>query len=254
MTSRHWLAAAGAAFVIAAAGSAAKAMPTPSTPVDADIAFVVDQSGSMGGEFSFLGGAISGFLTDLNNDSRINNAQAGLISFESSPTLVQDLTGDATVLSNAFSSVSTFGGRENALEAVDSAIPMGNIDLGLSYRPNSVKTVILITDEDADDDSTAARTDLENLIDNKGFLVNIIADGFAGNFDDEFEQIARPAGALFDIDDFRNDRQGFFQQFTNTKIQEITQTPVPVPATAALFGLGLFALGLAGGYRRHRAG
>jgi len=253
MTHRHWLAAAGAALLLTAAGGGAKAAPTPSTPVDADIAFVIDQSGSMGGEFGFLGGAIGDFLTALNNDSRINNAQAALISYEASPTLVQDLTGDATTLSNAFSTVPLFGGIENALGAVDSAIPMGNIDLGISYRPNSVKSIVLITDEDADDDSAAARTALESLIDDKGFLVNIIADGFNGNFDSEFEQIARPTGALFDIDDFRNDRQGFFTQFTNTKIQEITQTPVPVPATAALFGLGLFALGLAGSYRRRRA-
>jgi uncharacterized protein YegL len=238
---------------------AAPLVPANAAPIDTDIAFVIDESGSMGGEFQFLGSAISEFLAALNDDSRIGTAQAGLISYLGEPTLVQDLTGDADVLSTAFGSVSVGGGTENALAAVDSAIPGGQTDLGLSYRADTVKSVILITDEDADDDSPERRNELETLIDSEGFLVNIIADPFGDTYAEEFEQIARPAGALFDIGAFRTAREEFFTQFTNTKIQEITTdpgtdpAPVPVPPSMTLLATALLGLGLLG-YRRRARG
>ena len=223
--------------------------------VDAEIMFVIDQSGSMGGEFNFLGGAISGFLADLQADARIDTAKAGLIAYESSPTLYQDLTDDATALSNAFNTVPVFGGRENAYGAIDAGLPGGNTDFNISYSANAVKSLVLITDEDADDASFYSNSfglgesAIADYLDDEGFLLNIIYN--VGFGDEDFDDIARPATGLFDIQTFRNDRQAFFTDFTNTKITEITTPPavIPLPAGLPLMLLGIGGLGL---YRQAR--
>jgi hypothetical protein len=237
----------------------AAAYEASAAEVDADIFFVIDNSGSMGGEFDFLAGAIGGFLADLQADARIGSARAGLITFNSDPTLVSDLNSDAAALSTAFSGVSLSGGAENAYGAVDSAVPGGNTDFGLSYGANTVKSVILITDEDADDLSDYANSfgtgesALAAYLASAGFLNNIIHRLDTSDTDD-FDGIARPAGGLFDIEEFRDNREGFFDAFTRTKIAEITQpsdpgspnAAIPVPAALPLLLSGIVGFGLLG--------
>ena len=169
--------------------------------------------------------------------------------------LVQDLTSDTTALSSAFAGVSTRGGTEDAFRAMDSAIPGGTIDLGASYRASAVKSLVTITDEDPDDGQTgfsdpysnsfATGTpsgDIQALLDQRGFLNNIIRE--AGTWSTTEEGSARPTGAVFDIQTFRDNRTQFFNEFTATKIQEIEEVnQVPLPGTVALFGFGLLGLG-----------
>jgi hypothetical protein len=224
--------------------------------VDADIMFVIDQSGSMGGEFNFLGGAIGGFLSALQGDSRIGTARAGLITYEDSNniTLQSGLTDDATALETSFNGVATFGGTEDAYAAIDAALPGGNTNLAINYAANAVKSLVLITDEDADDAFSysnsfgTGESAIGDLLDSTGFLNNIIYRKGTSD-DDDFDGIARPSTGLFSIADFRSDRQSFFDEFTRTKIQEITTSDVPLPAGLPLMLLGIGGLGL---YRRHR--
>lgn len=256
--------------------------------VNADIVFVVDSSGSMGGEFTFLAGAVGGFLSDLQADSRIDTARAGLITYETAPTLVSNLTTDVASLSSAFSGVRTTGGTENAYIAVDSALPGGRRDFGLDYDPTAVKSVVLITDERADDRRTYANllgrgeAGLGAYLDDVGFLNNIILRLDTSAVPD-FDGIARPKSGLFSVDEFRNNRDAFFDAFTATKIREIIEetpgipgpgpTPpgefppengppgsppsesppespptavIPLPATLPLLLAGLLGIGLAG--------
>jgi hypothetical protein len=245
------------AVVVAAAATAAQ--DVDAAPIDADIMFVIDQSGSMSGEFSFLAGAISGFLSDLQADARIGTARAGLISYETNPTLHSDLTTDAAALSAAFAGVPIFGGFENAYRAVDSALPGGNTDFSLSYDPNAVKSVVLITDEDQDgfysNGFGTGAAALGDYLDDAGFLNNIIFDQTFGTSVADFEPVARPNTGLFSIADFRTDRTAFFEEFTRTKITEIVDagggaSPIPLPATLPLLLGGLVGLGVISARRR----
>lgn len=214
--------------------------------VDADIAFVIDSSGSMGGEFNFLGDAIGDFLSDLESSPLIGTARAALVEYNSHASLVQGLTSDPQALKAAFNTVSASGGTENAFSAIDAAIT----DLGINYgNANTVKSTILITDEDADDvpgysnsfNTGSSTGDLLALLNANGFLNNIIYDFGAG--DQEFRPVAVPNGSFFNINDFRSNRQQFFQNFTAAKIGEIEdRATVPAPGTIALLGAGFLGI------------
>lgn len=245
---------ATAAVVLASAtmfGSPAKA-----APVAVDVTFVIDSSGSMGGEFTFLGSAIGEFLGELQAAPKIGDARAALVNYTAGATLVQGLTSNVTALENAFASVGIGGGTENAYSAVDAAIT----DLGIDYRSDAVKSIILITDEDADDvpgytntfstPGSTSQQDLLALLNANNFLLNIIYDfGFR---DRVFRSVAQPDGAVFDIVNFRNNRQQFFDQFTEAKIEEIQEkaSPVPAPSAVWLFAIALLALGGGIAWRR----
>ena len=252
-----------AAAAIGAAGFTIAPSSADAAPVDADIMFVVDSSASMGGEFSFLAGAIDGFLSDLRADSRIGTVRAGLISYTNSATLHADLTEDAAALSTAFGNVRVGGGVENAYQAVDSAIPgAGSYGFSISYDPSAVRTLVLITDEDADDYLTysnifgTGESAVGALLDDQNFLNNVIYQPYAKATDD-FDGISRPSSGLFSINEFRDNRTTFFDEFTRTKIREIVEegggepSVVPLPAGLPLLIGGLAALGIAG--RRKRA-
>ncbi|MEM7061318.1 MAG: vWA domain-containing protein, partial [Pseudomonadota bacterium] len=223
--------------------------------VDVELMFVIDQSGSMGDEFTFLGGAIGGFLSDLQADSRINSAKAGLISYERNTTLHSDLTSDASALSAVFAGVPTFGGFEDAYNALDEGITNPNI----SYSANAVKSLILITDEDQDGGYSnsfgSGQSALASLIDDQGFLLNIIYNPNSGSSRADFDALARPSTGLFSINDFRNDRQGFFADFTAAKIAEVTAPPsvIPLPGGLPLLLGGLVVFGGIASRRRKAA-
>jgi hypothetical protein len=249
-------------FAGAVVGLAPMPQGANAAPIDVDITYVIDRSGSMGGEFSFLGSAISGFLTDLEADSRIGTARAGLVTYLSGARLEQDLTTDASALEAAFNDVSASGSIENAYNAIDAAIPNGNNpSLITNYGTNTVKSTILITDEDADDApgysngfaTSSSAGDLMALLEEEGFLNNVIYDvGGSTSEDNEMQAIARPSGAYFDISTFRDNREQFFADFTAAKIREITTT-VPAPGTLGLMAIALIGLAAAGRGMRSQA-
>jgi len=233
--------------------------------VDFDLVFVIDRSGSMGNEFTDLANNLEVVFNGLNNAAGIGSVSAGLITYLSTPTLVQNLTTDVNVLKNAINGVSVTGSRENALIAVDSAIPGGNQDLGLNYRPNTVRSVVLITDEDADDENSysvnggSSYAGLGAYLDSTGYLNNIIT---STSLFSDYDDAARPTpGGLFDLAQFNNDPAAFLTSFTNAKIQEAqsapvfdptpTVPPVPLPAAAWMMIAGLGGLGFAA--RRKKA-
>lgn len=252
--------------------------------VDVDIMFVIDQSGSMSGDFIDLANNIPVFVNALQSDTRVGSLAAGLVTYEEARLgpggncgsgnaclqVSQSITTNFTDLSSALTaeSTQTFGGTEDALSAVDSVLPAGVLFNAAGWRNDTVKSVVLITDENADDAGVYTNAfgtgyaALGQKLDDVNYLNNIIT---LSSLFSVFEPASRPIGAvgdykaLFDLSTFRNDTSGFLSQFANAKLQEITtggvttggSSTIPLPAGGWLLLTGLG--GLAALRRKRRA-
>jgi von Willebrand factor type A domain len=216
----------------------------------ADIMWIVDTSGSMGDDIAQVKQRIAQFdsvMVANNIDARY-----GLVRFGGAPSLIQDFTdiGTFTAVGSPFTLLTdNGGGTEDGSLALQTALTG-------SYRANSVRNLILVTDEDDDNagNRAALATDLAGTAANE--LINII-----GNPNDDSNNYYRdlaPAngGAFFDISSFRANPAPFFTNFINTKVNEIIQdfctvnpndpaclNKTPEPMSAALVGLGLVGMG-----------
>jgi hypothetical protein len=213
----------------------------------ADVAFVVDQSGSMEGEFSWLSSSIETInqgISDAGITARY--AVAGYErEFSGDRNIYQNFTSDIGAITNATNNVETYGGQENSYNAAVSATT------GFSWNESAAKVVILITDEispQRGDDYS--ETEVGNIMTDGNFLLNVIApDQYQDRWDEAAYSTPGYLG-FFDLDLLRDDPEAFTAQFTQAKVQEIINTPSPVPLPAAvwLFGAGL--LGLIGFQRK----
>lgn len=229
----------------------------------ADIVWVIDTSGSMGGDIAEVKSRILEFDTAMTNNGI--DANYGLVRFGGSETLIQDITDFATFTAagSPFTLLTANGGgNEDGVNALGQA-------LTATFRANAVKNLVLVTDEN--DDSTIAEVaNVLLTLEGVNPLINIIgnpsavglANGGAVAEPNTYPELATAfGGQFFNILDFRNDPAGFFSNFVNTKVQEIIDegcdpatdpnqcASVPVPGTLALFGLGLAGLGF---YRRKK--
>jgi hypothetical protein len=255
--------------------------------VDVDVMFVIDQSGSMDDELSTLSTNISTFITGLTGSPDVDSLGVGLVTYEEArqgpggngsfcssgsnePCLrlwnpistSADLTPIQTSLSTA--SANAFGGIEDPLFAVDSVLPGGALFNAANWRNNTVKSIVLITDEPGDDAADfsnafgTGRAALGQELDAVNYLNNVITES---NLFNTYDDYARPSGALFDIDEFTGsgaDPVAFLNQFAQAKLDEITTggTPtggsngnvIPLPAAGWLLLAGIGGLGVL----RHR--
>jgi len=116
----------------------------------ADFVFLVDCSGSMGGEQASVRSNLSSFARSLESsgiDFRLGLVTFGQSYHRGNPVLINGgvMTGDANdFIDHYLNHLSTEGGREPGLQAV--------IDACSSYpfRPGSQRHFLLITDEDSD--------------------------------------------------------------------------------------------------------
>ena len=206
--------------------------------VPADIVYVVDYSGSMGGDIAQVIANIGDFQTALTAAGI--DARYGAVRFGSSispdPNLLTDLT-DAAGVSAALSGFPIGGGVEPGSLATTFALN------NITWRGGAVKNIILITDED-DDSSLAQFQEADALLTRNNALFNAIGVPGVGNSDSRYGVLtANHGGTFFNINDFRNNPAAFLANFNATKVREILQTPEP--SIMALLGIGIAGIGFA---------
>lgn len=135
-------------FEAALGGVALSALMLAATPAFAagvDFVFVVDESGSMGGEHDFIPTLLNDLETAFSASGFTDNrfAMVGYGDSNTVPRLVTDFTTAAAV-ATAAGTLNTNGGTEDGYAAIDFSFA------NLSIRPDSGQ-FLLITDEDRDD-------------------------------------------------------------------------------------------------------
>jgi von Willebrand factor type A domain len=113
----------------------------------ADIVFLIDCSGSMGGEIADVRNNVIDFANALATSSI--DYRLGLVRFgygSGNPYLFNNgnLTGDSTTFRGFVASLRASGGYEPGFMAIQQAIT------GFNFRPGAQKIFLIITDEDSD--------------------------------------------------------------------------------------------------------
>jgi len=233
--SRYGVAVALALAALLASGVAQAA-------ILADVVWVIDTSGSMGGDIAEVKARILEFDTVMISNGI--DARYAAVRFGGPASLIQDVTDFATFTAagSPFSLLgATGGGTEDGSAAIQVA-------LGATFRASTVRNIILVTDENDDVFSNRAALAADLLATGPDELINVIRNPG----DDDLGYYAALAlangGLAFDILAFRADPAAFFTNFTTTKVAEIIEEggggTVPGPATLILMGLGLSVLGL----------
>lgn len=150
----------------------------------ADIVFIVDESGSMAGEHTWLSSMVTSLETELvaageatNNFALVgfgcSSGHTGCSSSQSAHahTVGSGDWGTASDLSTATSGLATSGGTEDGWQAIDFALTHYTFT-------SSAINFILITDEDRDIvDSSLSYESMASALASSGVLLNVVING-----------------------------------------------------------------------------
>ncbi|MFZ5492201.1 MAG: vWA domain-containing protein [Pseudomonadota bacterium] len=260
----------------AALGALALGFGAPaSAAIQTDVIFIVDESGSMGTEQVNLRTNIGLFASILSGGGQVD-AQYGLVGYGNSsvvPRMLTDLTTPENFATAALGLVAS-GGTEPAYTA--SAFALNALDGQtslFSFRPNSIKNLIILTDEPSNGDTIArgavgglavSFAVIDGLLTNNNVLYNAVLTG-ASTINSIGPLATGHGGAVFDLASLSTTDQtvvqAFVTDFANAKLQEtldfcvqnpndpacVVRQGVSAPSSMALLGAGLLLTGL---YRR----
>ncbi|MDJ1181478.1 PEP-CTERM sorting domain-containing protein [Roseofilum sp. BLCC_M91] len=196
----------------------------------ADFVFVVDESGSMGGEHSWIGqtiGDLEAALQAKGVGTKSQQNRYGLVGFGnrwSSSRLGHSipvgggLFGSATEFANATGSLVTNGTFEDGYSAIHYALN------NYSFRQGAAVNFVLVTDEDRDNGNSALNFDNTlNALDDKNALLNVVVNHrMTGNNGQQ------AIGSDRDGNTFFADGQGGFSTVENgLKTPELPNPPLP---------------------------
>ncbi len=166
----EYAAAAVALSMLAGAATAA------TVNTKADVVFIVDESGSMGGEQAFLENVVIDKLDADLATAGVTDRKYGLVGYGGPSSGVPRLFGggfmNAADTKTELGNLVTSGGFEDGYEAIKFALDT------YSFTSGAAVNFILVTDEDRDvrSGSTNDFTSIFNELDSKNILLNAIVD------------------------------------------------------------------------------
>ncbi len=146
--------AASVTQVVTPAGAAPLPPPTKCGPLD--VAFVVDDTGSMGGAINNLKSGINAIAQEVETLSGFNY-QLSLVTFKDNVTVVNNFApGNKTAVIAGVNALAASGGNnepeasDEALNTVVNNLPAAsrpqNVDFNVAWRSNATKLTVLVTD------------------------------------------------------------------------------------------------------------
>lgn len=205
----------------------------------ADIMWIVDGSGSMNTELLWLKDKAGTFFSGFQNAGI--DVRMGVITYLSTPNLDQPLTSDSATFVAGIPTTGS-GGIQNGYQALDAAMSGGTYDLSVNWRTGATRVLILVTDEDADDYTASWQTELENALDARPYLLNVIYDSTFNNAQRDYDPLARPSNALYDLQYLRDYPDQFTTEFINNKVEEIIHG-LPIVTQLGLIALVILLIG-----------